>query len=594
MPIGPLSVNSTPIPQDSADSPLFSFTFATTVVKSAKGYEQRNSRWMFPQRAFKPRWTVGGKDYPGQTLSYIDALRDLFLGAQVSPTAILVSPNVACSFTSELPVYLGSNQFQLCKRSFGGAVVLGRYIKYPISFTITQGKSAISSGSYTASGGVVTYAGYKPMDIMWVVDRTNSALMPYVSGTALTLSKAWIQSSNTTIGNYVTGNRMGLVTYDNTSSVAQTLTATTATINSAVSSITSSSNTPDVAGALSTAATSLAAATSGSKTPCIILVTSGQSSTSASAAIASTITANPTWTIVVIQVNHPNGSANQSSVSNWASDAYYQANTSDSFAEATTRIMGRLMGATGTFSIPTRPSSDCFKVKQDGEKFGWEDASFIEFMQSNQGYVYNSAPSRQLDYITLPVDYSPGTAGGQCFNVLDYQADSGFRSAKQRYARGVGEWEIGWDTKSYNDIERLGDFFQSRMGRLRGFLFNDKKDNTFSSTLGTGDGSVTTFQLFKSYNSVPLNLLYPSPGSLVVKVAGVTKTEWADYAVDYTTGIITFTTAPTSGQSVTASGSFLKAARFGSDTLQVAVGGGGATSGPTLGTAGNMPIVEIL
>jgi len=61
--------------------------------------------------------------------------------------------------------------------------------------------------------------------------------------------------------------------------------------------------------------------------------------------------------------------------------------------------------------------------------------------------------------------------------------------------------------------------------------------------VGTGDGTTTVFYL----DMIPV-----VSGSEVVKVDGMPKTRTTDYAIDYATGKITFTTAPAVGAQVTA------------------------------------------
>lgn len=64
-----------------------------------------------------------------------------------------------------------------------------------------------------------------------------------------------------------------------------------------------------------------------------------------------------------------------------------------------------------------------------------------------------------------------------------------------------------------------------------------------NEAVGTGNGSATVFYL----DNAPV-----APTTLVVKVAGVTKTETTDYTVDYKLGKVTFVAAPANAAAVTA------------------------------------------
>ena len=64
-----------------------------------------------------------------------------------------------------------------------------------------------------------------------------------------------------------------------------------------------------------------------------------------------------------------------------------------------------------------------------------------------------------------------------------------------------------------------------------------------SQSIGTGDGSTTTF----SMGNTPL-----IPGSQTVKVAGTTQTYGTSYSVNFDTGLVTFVSAPASSSAITA------------------------------------------
>jgi len=119
--------------------------------------------------------------------------------------------------------------------------------------------------------------------------------------------------------------------------------------------------------------------------------------------------------------------------------------------------------------------------------------------------------------------------------------------------------------------------FYAHNGRFRPFRFKDWGDYQADNTnFGTGDGSDTTFQLSKLYD--PSQVLLGTPGSLtyrreiylpattpIIKVNGVVTTALTIDAA----GLVTFTSAPTSGHALTWTGEFDIPVRFDTDYLPV-------------------------
>ena len=144
-------------------------------------------------------------------------------------------------------------------------------------------------------------------------------------------------------------------------------------------------------------------------------------------------------------------------------------------------------------------------------------------------------------------------------------------------------------------------FFEERRGRAYGFRWKDWADfkscapsqspAATDQTLGTGDGTDTTFQLIKTYGASylpwPRTIAKPVSGTLRVAVNGGAQTEGVDFSVDSTTGIVTFTAAPPNGQSVTAGFEFDVPVRFDTDSLEIEMAAG------LHGGIPNVPVVEL-
>jgi uncharacterized protein (TIGR02217 family) len=136
-----------------------------------------------------------------------------------------------------------------------------------------------------------------------------------------------------------------------------------------------------------------------------------------------------------------------------------------------------------------------------------------------------------------------------------------------------------------------------------GFRWRDPLDwkscapNTTPSPLdqiiGTGDATTAKFQLRKTYGSsfAPWrrDIKKPVADTVKVAVAGTELVAGTDFAIDTSTGVVTFLAGhiPTDGQSITAGFEFDVPVRFDTDKLEINL------SGFTSGAIPNIPIVEV-
>ncbi len=190
----------------------------------------------------------------------------------------------------------------------------------------------------------------------------------------------------------------------------------------------------------------------------------------------------------------------------------------------------------------------------------------------------SGGPSRMTDIVTLRSGFE--------------QRNSIWNHSRRRYNAGLGLQDI---KNLYEAIE----FFEARRGRLHGFRWKDwadyKSGDPLSATttndvqLGVGDGSETEFQLFKTYGdsagSYTRTIRKPVAGTVKVALNGSAQTEGADFSVDSTTGILTFTTPPGNAVVVTAGFEFDVPVRFDQDQIIVNV---------EQFNAGAVPDIEVL
>jgi uncharacterized protein (TIGR02217 family) len=139
-------------------------------------------------------------------------------------------------------------------------------------------------------------------------------------------------------------------------------------------------------------------------------------------------------------------------------------------------------------------------------------------------------------------------------------------------------------------MDTLQAFFRSRYGKAYGFRFKDWSDyQAVGQNIGTGNGVLTSFQLTKIYTSGAYNYSreIKKPVSGTVKIYLNSVLQSSGYAVDYTTGIITFTTAPANTVLVSSDFEFDVPVRFDSDALTV------RADGPGIFVWDSIPIMEI-
>ena len=201
--------------------------------------------------------------------------------------------------------------------------------------------------------------------------------------------------------------------------------------------------------------------------------------------------------------------------------------------------------------------------------------------------------------VRFPTDIAFGSRGGPRRRTVIATSGSGFEHRNAQWADSKREYNAGYGIKTTNDLHTVLEFFEERNGRLHGFRWKDRADFKSSpprnaiafndQTIGTGNGTATTFQIRKTYGSTfapyARDIKKTVAGTVIVGVNGVQQS--SGWTVDNNTGIITFTTAPPNGQAVTAGFEFDVPVRFGNDFIEVDY------SHFDAGSMLDIPIVEI-
>jgi uncharacterized protein (TIGR02217 family) len=155
----------------------------------------------------------------------------------------------------------------------------------------------------------------------------------------------------------------------------------------------------------------------------------------------------------------------------------------------------------------------------------------------------------------FPNDVSYGSQGGPRFSTTIFTSASGREQRNINWSVQRCEYDVAQGIKTKDQMDAILAFFYAMMGKAYAFRFKDWADyQMVNQQIGTGDGTTTTFQFTNTYSD-PLavqtytrTIKKPVTGTLgQVTIAGAPTTA---YTMDYTTGLITFNTAPGAGQAI--------------------------------------------
>lgn len=192
--------------------------------------------------------------------------------------------------------------------------------------------------------------------------------------------------------------------------------------------------------------------------------------------------------------------------------------------------------------------------------------------------------------VQFPPKIAYGATGGPQFNTSISTTFGGFEQRNINWLKSRGRWDVSTGLKSQSDMDALQAFFRARFGKGYGFRFKDWADYTATAqTIGTGNGTLTAFQLAKLYVSgaYTYSREIKKPVNGTVKIYKNSILQASGFTIDYTTGIVTFTVAPTAGQVISADFEFDVPVRFDTDQIDV------RADGPNFFTWDSVPVVEI-
>lgn len=203
--------------------------------------------------------------------------------------------------------------------------------------------------------------------------------------------------------------------------------------------------------------------------------------------------------------------------------------------------------------------------------------------------------------VRFPAALSFGSIGGPERRTDVVTLANGFEERNTPWAHSRRRYDAGVAMRSLDDIEEMIAFFEARSGQMFGFRWKDWSDFKSSKAsgetlftdqaIGIGDEVKTEFQLTKAYISGEQtyfrDVSKPVLGTVRVGVAGDELQDGVHYAVDVTTGVITFVHPPNAGMEVTAGFELDVPVRFDTDRILTSV------SSFQAGDVPNVPVVEV-
>jgi uncharacterized protein (TIGR02217 family) len=201
--------------------------------------------------------------------------------------------------------------------------------------------------------------------------------------------------------------------------------------------------------------------------------------------------------------------------------------------------------------------------------------------------------------VRFPDNISRGARGGPERRTQIVELASGAEERNASWANSRRRYDVAYGIRRADDLAAVVAFFEARNGRLHGFRFKDWGDHksclpsgTPSPTdqvIGTGDGTVTQFQLVKRYSSGAQSwtraIAKPVAGSVTIALNGTPQA--SGWSVATATGLVTFVAAPAGGVAITAGFAFDVPVRFDSEALDVTL------DIERLGSITSIPLVEI-
>jgi uncharacterized protein (TIGR02217 family) len=206
--------------------------------------------------------------------------------------------------------------------------------------------------------------------------------------------------------------------------------------------------------------------------------------------------------------------------------------------------------------------------------------------------------------VQFPTDISYGARGGPSFSTAVIVLDSGAEERVARWTSPRYKFDASYGIKTFDQLQTVIDFYIARLGPAYGFRYKHWLHYTSASNgrdtpadtdvqIGVGDGTETDFQLIYKHTSGAVtrdrNIEKPVDGTTIISLDDVS--QGSGWSVNTTTGIVTFSSAPSIAEVVKAGYEYDFPARF---ELEIDDAGLLASIDSfDSGSIPNIPIIEI-
>lgn len=150
---------------------------------------------------------------------------------------------------------------------------------------------------------------------------------------------------------------------------------------------------------------------------------------------------------------------------------------------------------------------------------------------------------------TLSGDFNVSMNERVQFRTLLTPFESGKEQRRNKWAAPIRSFDLQYKGRAQSRMQEIWNFYTQRLGSYDTFYFENINESPTSlsgdETIGTGDG-VTAGWVFDRFPVIS--------GDCTVTAGGSAQVEVTDYTVNYTTGTITFVSAPGSGDAIVATG----------------------------------------
>jgi uncharacterized protein (TIGR02217 family) len=174
--------------------------------------------------------------------------------------------------------------------------------------------------------------------------------------------------------------------------------------------------------------------------------------------------------------------------------------------------------------------------------------------------VFSPPPGLKWDYTRTPIWST---------SIVQSVAGREYRIANFNYPRYsvTLSFDVLRESLAYQELSYVTGFFNARKGSYDSFLFSDPDDHSVTDQgIGVGTGSATQFQLVRAFGGFS-EPVYDITGNQSISVGNTPKVEGVDFNIS-AVGMVTFTSPPAGGQSITWTGSYYRRMRFKQDMAE--------------------------